>query len=85
MTWIPVTENYPPQKEDVLIYIPKGFWGDTFITVAYYTCEHNKRRDGSEYDLKGWHVVGVAGYEYENDFNFEEVTHWAHLPGPPNG
>lgn len=71
--WVKCSRNLPVPMVDVLIYYYGWLDNQRRVCVAYHSGE-----------LHGWRTVGSSGYECENDYKDEDVTHWAYLPGWPN-
>ena len=69
MKWISVKDRLPDKKDGVLIY------ADGVITCATISI----KADGSLWP-RGH---GFGGYEWEYDFEYEDVTHWMELPEAP--
>ncbi|MBU9236206.1 hypothetical protein KTD19_27915 [Burkholderia multivorans] len=89
MDWKPIdtlplrpspSSNREMYSEDVLLWVSKSlhcfYSGPVVGTIRLYT-----RPDGASF--KSVYVSGVGGYECEEDFSVESVTHWAELPTGP--
>lgn len=71
MKWILLSERLPKEGQGVLITD-----GKTMVTAEI----------GDYFERKNcyfWSPVGFSGYEWEYDFEYEDVTHWMELPEAP--
>ena len=73
--WIRVEDELPPHDAEIL--------------VAYNEFNGQKKIAAIKVDAKSFYGklwmdgLGFGGYEWEYDFNWEDVTHWQPLPKPP--
>jgi hypothetical protein len=72
MTWIPFTEQHPPQGVGILVT------DGSLVTCAEF---HGMNHRLMGPDLSG-HKFG--GIEWEFEFHERNITHWAPLPEPPD-
>jgi len=78
VTWIKVSDKGLPFDKPILVYAKTKwqFEGDRgyMATVAVM-----KASSGSIWLA----AVGFSGYEWEYDFEYKDITHWAELPEAP--
>lgn len=79
--WIPVSGQMPDRKT----IFPNGTWETAPVLIAY----KKSYSDIIEMAVAvltdiGWSVQGVDGYEYENDFDANDLIAWMPLPEPPH-
>lgn len=72
MKWISVKEKTPPRGQDILV-----------TDGEIITCTNLEDWEKGKLTLMG--CVGFSGYEWEYDFEYKDITHWAELPKPPKG
>jgi hypothetical protein len=69
--WIPISEGLPERYRPVLIFC------NGMIDVA----------ELDEYPLGRhplwWHAAFTSGYEWETEWQYDDVSHWAELPEGP--
>ena len=72
MEWISVKDRLPEFNQDVLI-----FANPSIATAVRHMCSPKTPDD--------WWWTGncYGGYEWEWDFETENITHWMELPDPP--
>lgn len=75
MEWIKCSDQMPTRQTPVLISSHKRSEPETRIicTAEWWTI----------YGEVCWVCVGADGYECENDFDSDGITHWMPLPEPP--
>jgi len=76
MTWQPI-ETAPQDGTEILVYYKTQL--SNIRGCAVVSC----RKDFLSYGI-GWDVTAVGGYESEQDFSDEDVTHWMPLPPAPD-
>ena len=68
----------PPRDEIILVRAVNC--GEETFAVTRITENQSLTKDGSTFT---WHnVEGINGYEYENDFKVEDITHWCEITKP---
>ena len=95
MTWIACDKEMPPAGVPVLAYVPSYFGGghDRRIRAQYAppkTLEQSPDAEGGEYDEESDTFYCTEGWYETNEYEeihwavTDPVTHWMHLPSPPN-
>lgn len=70
MEWIKITEQKPPFGIGIMIT------NGNIVTCA--------EAEDCKYDVIYFHGHEFGGYEWEWDFDWKSITHWAELPKPPS-
>ena len=70
----------PPRGEVILVRAVSPGFPDPEITFAVTSIEDIKLNDGTEYSRHS--VQGSWGYDSENDFDVEHITHWCEITKP---
>lgn len=66
--WIPIEQKKPDDGQEILA-VARGY---------VFCCEVNHNEDHTW--LSG---VCLGGYEWDFDYDWEDITHWMELPKPP--
>lgn len=91
MNWINTSDKLPEEGKAVLIYFNEGLSEDTMCVASWDGFWNVKGKEINQVSHRVsvaswdgfWNAKGSHGYESENTFNDEDVTHWMELPEPP--
>ena len=86
MEWIKVTDQPLPLDTPILVYYTatNGPIGDQKLVSGMTVCEVYQNSSSSRVpDFRWLNVVGVYGWDYEDEFDVSDITHWMQLPDPP--
>jgi len=83
--WISVKDKLPPVGVGVLVAGRMQVVGDLgFISVPFVTAAQYSPIGNQGSLSVWWDGHCFQGYEWEFDFEAEQVTHWMALPEPPS-